>query len=166
MNLSEFYNYKNQLMKDLLTNERIVQLLQRDGETITPRNLMYTQVFPFEFLPDTVEAGRTYVCCDVDIQRSYNKTFLEPVLHIWIFTHKSLMRLPEGGVRVDTICHEIAKAIEGSMYYGLGRLELYSVKRFAPMAEYNGKVMTFNLREFNMPSPRNGSIPTNRKRGV
>lgn len=166
MQLDEFFDYKNQLMEDLLTNQTIVRLLSDDREVIdNPETLMYQQVFPFEYVPDTVEHGQTFICCDVDIQRSVNKTFLLPALYIWVFTHKSKLRLPEGGVRTDRLASEIAESINGSRNYGLGELDLYSVKRFAPITDYQGKVMMFQATDFNRLAPSNKPIPSNRKRG-
>lgn len=166
MQLEEFYDYKNQLMDDLLTNPDIVRLLDDDCHpTDKPENLVYTQVFPFEYIPDTIEHGQTFICCDVDIQRSLNKTFLMPVLYVWVFSHKSKLRLPEGGVRTDKLCSEIAKAINGSRFYGLGELDLYSAKRFAPITDYQGKVLTFQAQEFNRTLPTGKPVPSNRKKG-
>jgi len=162
----EFFDYKNQLMKDILSNQSIVDLLCHDGSPEDARSLAYTQVFPYEYVPETTEHGRTYVCFDVDVQRGpYGKTLLDPMIYIWIFTHKSLMRLPEGGVRVDAICHEIAKQIDGSRMYGLGELNIYSVRRFAPQMDYQGKVMSFSATDFNRQTPTGKPIPTNRKYG-
>lgn len=43
MQLDEFFNYKNQLMNDLLTNDRIVRLMSDDCETISePGSLVYS----------------------------------------------------------------------------------------------------------------------------
>lgn len=166
MQLDEFFDYKNQLMNDLLTNRVIVQLLSDDEKIIEdPKELVYSQVHPYEYIPDTVEHGQTFICCDVDVQRSMNKTFLLPVLYIWVFTHRSKIRLPEGGVRVDKLVSEIAKEINGSRNYGLGELDLYSVKRFAPITDYQGKIMTFQAKDFNRLSPTGQSVPSNRKRG-
>lgn len=166
MQLDEFFDYKNQLMEDLLTNQTIVRLLSDDCEVIDePETLMYQQVFPFEYVPDTVEHGQTFICCDVDIQRSVNKTFLLPALYIWVFTHKSKLRLPEGGVRTDRLVSEITESINGSRNYGLGELDLYSVKRFAPITDYQGKVMMFQATDFNRLAPSNKPIPSNRKHG-
>lgn len=166
MQLEEFYDYKNQLMNDLLTNPDIVRLLDDDFQpTDKPENLVYSQVFPYEYIPDTIEHGQTFICCDVDIQRSMNKTFLLPVLYVWVFSHKSKLRLPEGGVRTDKLCSEVAKAINGSRFYGLGELDLYSAKRFAPITDYQGKVLTFQAQEFNRTSPTGKPVPSNRKKG-
>jgi len=166
MQLEEFFDYKNQLMEDLLTNPAIVRLLDDDfKETDVPETLVYKQVFPFEYIPDTIEHGQTFICCDVDVQRTLNKTFLSPVLYVWVFSHQSKLRLPEGGVRTDKLCSEIAKAINGSRKYGLGELDLYSVKRFAPINDYQGKVLTFQAQDFNRLSPTGKPVPSNRKRG-
>lgn len=168
MQLEEFYAYKNQLINDLLTNKEIVRLLADDCKpTADVGSLVYSQVFPYEYVPDTVEHAQTFICCDVDIQKSVNKTYLIPVLYVWVFSHKSKLKLPNGesGVRTDRLCSEISKAINGSRYYGLGELDLYGVKRFAPMTDYLGKVMTFHATDFNRVLPTGKPVPTNRRTG-
>lgn len=162
--LQDFYDYKNQLMKDLLTNEAIVRLLQDErGRPSDPKQMIYSQVFPYEYVPDTVEEGKTYICCDVDITGTSNKTVYSPTLYIWIFTHKSKLRLPEGGVRTDRLASEIVDAINRSYNYGMGELQFYSSKRFAPMTDYLGKVLTFRAKEWNAPGINSKQIPANRK---
>lgn len=164
MQLEEFFDYKNQLMEDLLTNESIVNLLTDGTVNLTDASsLVYKQVFPFEYIPETVEHGQTFICCDVDVQKSVSKTYLLPTLQIWVFTHKSKLRLDEGGVRTDKLASEIAKAINGSRSYGLGELDLYSVRRFAPIADYQGKCLTFHALEFNRSTPTGRDVPSNRK---
>lgn len=135
MQLQEFFDYKNQLMEDILTEETIVPLINENVTTETSGSLAYSQVFPYEYIPETVEHGETFICFDVDVSESLNKTYLLPTIYVWVFTHKSKLRLPEGGVRTDKLCSEICKKINGSKMYGLGELNLYSVKRFAPMTD-------------------------------
>lgn len=164
MQLQDFYDYKNRLMEDLLTHESIVSLINGSVDIKDAKTLAYTQVFPCEYVPETIQDGYTYVCFDVDVQGVSNKLLLNPTLYIWVFTHRSNLRLPDGGgVRTDKLCSEICKVINGSRYYGLGELNLYSVKRFAPITDYQGKVMTFTAREFNRQFDGNKSTPTNRK---
>lgn len=166
MQLDEFFDYKNRLMDDLLTSKRIITLLSDDCKTIrSPESLVYSQVFPYEYIPETVTHGHTFICCEVEIQRVSSKTYLTPALYVWVFTHKSKIRLPEGGARTDKLCSEIAKTINGSRFYGLGELDLYSVKRFAPITDYQGKVMMFQATDFNRFSPSGKPIPSNRKTG-
>lgn len=164
MQLQEFFDYKNQLMADLLTNESIVKLLDDDIPMQNADTLAYTQVFPCEYVPETVQESKTFICFDVDIQESVNKTYLLPTLYVWVFTHRSKLRLPEGGVRTDKLCSEICKAINGSRNYGLGELNLFAVKRFAPMTDYQGKVLTFHAKDFNRQFDPAKSTPANRRR--
>lgn len=164
MQLEDFYDYKNQLMEDLLTNETIVHLINENVDVGDAAQLAYEQVFPCEYVPNTVERGKTIVCFDVDVTQSLGKLFIKPVLYIWVMTHKSLLRLPEGGVRTDKLCSEICKVINGSRKYGLGELELYSISRFAPITDFQGKAMVFNAVEFNRAYDPNKFTPSNRKR--
>ena len=129
------------------------------------QRLAYTRVFPYEYVPDTVQDGDTFVCFDVDITRVSDKTFLTPTLYIWVFTHKSRLRLPEGGVRPDRLCSEICRVINDSREYGLGELNLYACRRFAPMTDFQGKVMSFEARDFNRVYDGTRYTPENRKRG-
>ena len=163
MHLDEFFKYKNKLMEDILTTPSIVDLISPGIKPAQIHDLAYRPVFPYEFVPDTVEQGETFICFDVDIQKSVNKTYLLPTLYVWVFTHKSLLRLPEGGVRTDRLCSEICKKINGSKEYGLGDLDLYSVKRFAPMTDYQGKCLTFYATDFNRIYDPNKKIPKDRK---
>lgn len=166
MQLEEFYDYKNKLVEDLLTNEKIVRLIADTlpiFEKYESRKLVYTQVFPMEYIPDTIEDGKTFICIDVDIQKADGSTFLFPVLYVWVFSHRSRLILPEGGLRIDKLCSEIAKTINGSRKYGLGELNLHSVRRFVPMTDYYGKVLTFHAKDFNRLYDSNKPIPSNRK---
>ena len=166
MYLDEFFDYKNQLMKDILTDPTSVGLIEDSIGIEDAQNLAYSRVFPYEYVPETVEDGKTFVCFDVDIQQVSSKTFLTPIIKIWVFTHRSKLRLPNGGVRPDALCSSICKLINGSRFYGLGELNIASVKRFAPMTDYVGKVMTFVADDFNKIHPTGKPIPANRKAGA
>ena len=165
MNLEEFFDYKNFLMKELCTNEAIVKLVADKPDCKVPNHtLPYTQIFPYEYVPETVDNGVTFICFDVDITQVPNKTYYIPVIYIWVFTHKSKMKLPEGGIRTDKICTEIDKMLNGSRFYGLGDLDLAHVERFAPITDYQGRVLTYFTRDFNRRGER--TTPANRKNRV
>ena len=168
MRLNELFNYKNQLMKDICSNERIVKLITDRSDSEVPNHtLPYSQVFPFEFVPETVDDGQTFVCFDVDVESVDNRTFYNPVLYIWIFTHKSKLRLPEGGVRTDEIASAIDDVLNCSRVYGLGELSLNSVDRFVPTIDYQGRVLVYIAKDFNkVYSSRNSSPPATRRSGA
>ena len=164
MYLDEFFDYKNELMKTLCCNDKIVKLITDSDDATTPNHsLAYTQIYPFEFVPETVDDGKTFICFDVDIAEVVDKTYYLPVLYIWVFTHKSKMRLSQGGIRTDELSVEINKELNGSRYFGLGELDLHSVGRFSPIVDYQGRVLTYYATDFNRLSPSK-KPPANRKR--
>lgn len=164
MMLDEFFDYKNRLMEMLCNNADVVHLVTDNSTADVPNyDLPYTQIFPYEFIPETVGEGQTFICFDVDITKVYNKTFYQPIIYIWVFTHKSKFRLPDGGVRLDQLAAVINEALNGSRFFGLGTLELHSVERFVPILDYNGRVLTFQTKDYNRLSPSNKQVPSNRK---
>ena len=148
--LNEFFDYKNKLMEDICSNAEIVKLITDNEHSPVPnKSLPYSRVFPYEFVPETVDDGQTFICFDVDIADVVNKTFYIPVVYIWVFTHKSKLRLLEGGVRIDKITSELSKILNGSRYYGLGELNLKSVSRFSPITDYQGRASVYYAKDFN-----------------
>ena len=166
MQLEEFFNYKNKLMEEIITDEEIVKLINENVPFEEAASLCYTQVFPFEYIPETEQEGRTFVCFDVDVQKQLGRPLYEPSIYVWVFAHKSALRLPEGGVRVDKLCSKICDKLNGSLYYGQGRLDLESTKRFAVMTDYQGKMLVFYARDVSKLYDGSKQIPTNRRSGA
>jgi len=164
MQLDEFYGYKNLLMKELCSNEQVVKLVTGSQDAAVPNHgLPYTQVYPFEFVPETVGEGKTYICFDIDILSVPNKTYYIPVLYIWIFTHKSLLRMPDGsGCLLDRLSAEVNQMLNGSRRYGLGEFRLDNTSRFSPVTDYLGRELTYYGVDLNRPKGYN-KFPTNRK---
>ncbi len=165
MQLKEFFDYKNQFVKDLLTHEELVTLIDPNHMYANPKDMVYDTVNPYEFYPETIEKGKVYVCCDVDVTDVGKRPYYGLALYIWVFAHKSVLQLPSGGVRTDAICAEIDNVISGSRLYGLGKLDLDYAKRFAPMADYTGKVLRYVCTDFYRINDPTKPRPTNRKAG-
>lgn len=163
MLLEELFNYKNELMKILCSNKAIMQLMTDDENVPVPNHKMaYKKIFPFEYIPDTVDKGDTFICYDVDIIDVENKTYLYPAIYIWIFTHKSKLRLPKGGARLDSLAVEINKELNGNRCFGLGELYLKRVERFVPIDDYQGRCLVYHAKDFNNISPSK-KAPANRR---
>lgn len=163
--LDELFNYKNQIMDDLLSSETVVSLLSNDLVPVSKADsLMYSQVFPYEFIPSVTEHGQTFICCEVDIEVVPNKTFLNPLIYMWVFTHKSLLRLPdEQGLRIDRLSSEIVSIMNGSRRYGLGTLNIQSARRFSPITDYQGRLIRFYTTDFNRVHAMSKQVPASRR---
>lgn len=166
MYLEELYDYKNLLVKELCSDPKIVKLVTGNDNAAVPNHgLPYTQVFPYEYIPDTVNDAKTFICLDVDIVSVPNKTFYIPVIYIWAFTHTSRMRVEGengGAVLLDELAIAINNKLNGSRYYGMGELKLDSVGRFKPITDFLGRTMVYYAKDFNRAKGRIDS-PSDRK---
>lgn len=166
MQLEEFYDYKNLLMKQLCCDPDIVRTVTDNADAAVPNHdLPYSQVFPYEYVPETVNDARTFICFDTDIVSVPNKTIYCPVIYVWVFTHKSRLRAHGGGCTLDNLAVAVNNLLNGNRYYGLGELRLDSVRRFKPITDYQGRVLTYYARDFNRKSGK-PDIPRNRKEGI
>ena len=153
-------------MKDLCSNANIVKMVTENEDAKVPNHqLAYTQLFPYEFVPETVSEAKTFICFDMDILSVPNKTYYIPVLYIWAFTHKSNLRLSQGGLLLDALSIEISKMLNGNRFYGLGQLRLSSTQRFEPTTDYLGRALVFTAIDFNRMTAGHPT-PSNRKRGL
>lgn len=166
MQLEELFDYKNLLMKELCSNEAIVRLLsQQDDPQVPNYDLPYTQIYPFEYVPETEDKGRSFICFEVDIHKVENKTFYIPVIYVWVIVHKGSLRTKDKRLRLDELTVEVNKILNGSRYFGLGAVELDSTEGFHPTVDYLGRVLVYYAADFNQPSGRR-KMPANRKIGV
>lgn len=166
MNLEEFYDYKNLLMKDLCCDPDVVRIVTGSDTAAVPNHdLPYTQIFPYEFVPETVNDAQTFICFDTDIISVPNRTIYVPAIYVWAFSHKSRLRAEEGGCTIDKLAVAINQILNGNRYYGLGELRLDSVRHFSPITDYQGRALTYYARDFNRKYSK-PVLPANRKEGV
>lgn len=148
MLLQEFFQYKNKIMELFCNNQELVELVSGNPDT-DGLTLPYTRIFPFEFVPETIDDGDTFICYDVDIPEIDNEVIYSPVIWVWIFTHKSRLRLPKGGVRTDKIAEVVDHMLNGNRELGLGELDLKMVGRFVPQKDFQGRVLAYQAHDTN-----------------
>ena len=86
MQLEEFYDYKNLLMKQLCCDPEVVtSVTDNDDAKVPNHDLPYEQIFPYEYIPETVNDARNFICFDMDIVSVPNKTIYIPVISKIIF---------------------------------------------------------------------------------
>ena len=165
MLLDDLYDYKNQLMRDFCENEEIVRLVTKSSDAPVPNyDLPYRQIFPYEYIPETVDDAKSFICFDVDVTYVSNKTIYIPAIYVWVFTHTSNLRMPDGsGIRIDRLASAVDHVLNGSRIYGMGELELNTVTRFAPIQSYLGRVLAYTAKEWNRTAANRKATPRNRK---
>lgn len=150
--MRDLTHYRKAIMKALCSNADIVHLILDDDAAEVPnRDLMYTHIFPYAYVPDTEKETDTYVCFSVAVPRVQNKTYKQMEIVFYVFTHQSQIRT-SNGLRPDLIAEAIDEMTNGALGLGLGRVKLSRLEDISPTTNYHGLGIQYTVSEFNRPS--------------
>ena len=125
-NSSGITKYKNSIISDLINNQEIVDAIDSEDS----ENLIYQNIFPYQYVPDLADKVITYITMTVDIPTvSKNAIWAYPRLTLYVISHQNHMKLDLPSIsttRNDYISGLIDEMLNGSDKYGYGRLELLS----------------------------------------
>jgi len=150
-NLEEFTTYKQTLMQAICTSDKIVNLmkLSTDPQNITGRDMRYKRIFPYNYVPLTIENAQSFICFTVTAPNVKDDLITELCLTVYVFTHQDLMRTDKG-IRTDLLISEIDKLLNGSTRYGLGKVSLKMCDVMqVPSRGYSGLFSVYSVKDFN-----------------
>jgi hypothetical protein len=153
--------YKMEVLNRCLENERLTKLLGHDvpealfKENLEdPYSLMYERVFPYRFVPATIEVQGTFLTLGVNGFRRMQEGFKvyddyqAGEIYFYFFTHVDLMRT-DSGVRQDLILGEISKMFDGTRGIGMGELKLrYVNELWIHNNKFGGYSIAFTISDF------------------
>lgn len=173
-NLDELGGYKQTIIKSLLENQDIidlvlpnpsedydidVQLLGSDTIRDKDGNLMFEgQIFPYYYTDGTEEDAKTFILVDDNVPRVRTNDLLKNVnILIYIFSHKSLVRLSteeknkfiiqkgyKGTCRTDILATIVDNILNKSTVFGIKKLKLESVDIYKPNNNFYGRVLIYS----------------------
>ena len=137
-------------MKAICTSDRIVELLKlnTDPVGIQGRDMRYKRIFPYNYVPYTIETAQTFICFTVTAPNVKDNLIAELRLTVYVFTHQDIMRT-DSGVRTDLLVSEIDKLLNGSTKYGLGKVSLRACDVMqVPAQGYSGLYSVYTVKDF------------------
>lgn len=150
--LKELTEYRQEIMKALCSDEEIVKLVTDKADSLVPnRALMYKNIYPYAYTPDTVKETDTFICFRLTVPEVMNKTCKQMNITFYIFTHQNLIRTQDG-LRPDLIGEAIERLFNGSLDLGLGRVKLEGMDDISPTTDYHGIALEYSVLEYNRPS--------------
>lgn len=161
MNLLELGEYKQTIVTKILKAQDIIPIIlpnpnsnyEIDDQLLgDPKQGLEGCVYPFLYVPDTVEAAKTFICIETDVLKVVNQHVVDLRLYVQIFTHKSLMQYTEvgmSGTRVDILISKTDKLLNSSRDFGIGRLKLDGCNIVFPQQDYYGRILIYNMSDFN-----------------
>lgn len=150
--LKELKEYRSAIMKILCSDQKIVDLIKdNSGSSAPDRSLMYKNIYPYAYTPDTTKETDTYICFRIYVPEVMNKTFKKINLVFYIFAHQSHIRT-SNGLRPDLIAERIEELFNGSMDFGVGRMKLDGMDDISPSTNFHGIALEYSVSEFNRPA--------------
>jgi len=114
------------------------------------------QLFPYFYTNGTNQKAKTFVLVDDKIPKSYKDMFKDVLIFVYVFTHKSLVKLTgkekvkykqkgyKGSCRTDILATAIDNILNKSKIFGIKELKLDSVDIYkSPSDDFYGRVLTY-----------------------
>ena len=134
----EIIIYKQKALSSIANNDNVLKAINAKntkGKPLSMEELYYTHLFPYGFIPETIEEAGCYVCVEVSMPQVSTKNyfFKEVLLVVTIICHQGVLRMTKdeplgstGANRMDYIGVEIDKLFNGRTDMGYGELDLVS----------------------------------------
>lgn len=111
-------------------------------------------VIDHAWIDDTVQEAGAFVTVDVDIPSVSNGTIKEMRVYVEVLVSKTYMNLSPSvfkgykGNRRDNIVRQVDLLINGSYDFGIGRLDLKSIRTVTTANKFSGKLLTYEVSDF------------------
>lgn len=110
-------DYKNKLALKLVNTDGLVEAMGND-DIEEPDEAIYTYIFPYFHIPDTIEAAHSYICFKVNMtdRSNVNDWYENFTLTVWVIVNQALMKMKGhgGATRVDYLSGLVEKELHGS----------------------------------------------------
>lgn len=144
---NELYNYKRQVIEELLKSDELIEALDTNG--LEPSELVYTHIFPFGVIKPVQIEAKNFITVEVTMPQvsTVNRFYKDVLLVISVICDISLMKTDYGVPRHDYISAKIAELLGGSSAFGFGELSLISNTESAFSERQAGRTMRFKCSE-------------------
>ena len=113
---------KDRVIELVLSSQKVVDLIGDSTYKIAPApDLLYKKVYPFIYIPDTIDSASAIVCVEANIISVKTDTVCDVELTIATMCHCDIMRT-DFGTRIDALADEIDDLINHSREFGIGRI--------------------------------------------
>lgn len=150
---SPIVRYKKKLMSCIVNSPELISLINEnyveDGECTNADELIYKQIFPFYYIPETQTETLAYVIMKVDGLGINNKIYNKATVYICVISHQDIMETRRGGTRIDLMGEIIEDLFNGKDDFGFGEMELKSNIEDSINSTHRCRVLKFAVEDFN-----------------
>ena len=141
-------------MSSIINSPELIALVNdsyiEDGEIIDANGLVYKQIFPFYYIPDTQTETLSYVIMKVNGLGVSGKIYNKAEVYICVMSHQDIMKVEDAnGTRIDLMGEIIEDLFNGRDDFGFGEMELKSNAEININTTYRGRELRFFVEDFN-----------------
>ena len=124
--------YKNKLALKLVNTDGLVEAMGND-DIEEPDEAIYTYIFPYFHIPDTIEAAHSYICFKVNMtdRSNVNDWYENFTLTVWVIVNQALMKMNGhgGATRVDYLSGLVEKNYTAVQFLESNSLKSHPISR-------------------------------------
>lgn len=143
---------KDKVIEKILTSQEVVELISDDKFKTAPApNLLYKKVYPYAYVPDTIDDASAIVCVEANIADVFSDSICNIEITILVMCHVNIMRT-DYGTRVDVLADAIDDVINHSRDFGIGKLtpiQHYPTSWSLPNYDYVCRKVVYLSENFN-----------------
>ncbi len=152
---SPIVRYKRKLMSSMLTCPELITLVNSDcvvnGECTEDADaLVYKQLFPYYYIPETQHKSLSYVLMKVNGLGNRGKIYTQVEVYICVVSDQTIMEVEgSGGTRIDLMGEVIEELFNGRDDFGFGEMELKSNIETNINTTHRCRELRFIVEDFN-----------------
>jgi len=153
--LSEITTYKNTILTKLISNENIVKALGNNVAnfldvpfTANPRTLLFENIFPYAFVPDTQEDQQSYITIMFKFKKGKHY-YKVGSIGFYVFSHKDILKTNYPWLRTDYIINQIDEIFNESKELGIGELQFNRMEDVKVSNVHSGCYIEYTDLSFN-----------------
>lgn len=150
---SPISRYKRKLITSIVNSPDLITLVNddyvEDGECVNSDDLIYQQIFPYYYIPETQTEAQSYVIMKVNGLGIKNKIYNKAEVYICVVSHQERMQAKGGGTRIDLMGEVIEELFNGRDDFGFGEMELISNIESEVNSTHRCRILRFMVEDFN-----------------
>lgn len=156
---SPITRYKKKLINTIATSPELVALINKNyidesGECVDSDELIYKQIFPYYYIPETQTEAQSYVIMKVNGLGIKNKIYNSAEVYICVISHQDIMEA-KGGTQIDLMGEIIEELFNGRDDFGFGEMELLSNIESEINKTHRCRILRFIVEDFNADACKN-----------
>lgn len=155
--IDELINFSSEILLRIAESPEVVGLIMDVAPadvTDEEKDAVWRYLYDYDWIDETVQSAGSFVLVDVDMVAAQTGTIKDLEIYVQVVVSKQIMALNHKtfkgvrGNRRDNLARQIDLLLNGSRDFGIGQLQLASVRTANVPAAFTSKLLTYRISNF------------------